>query len=117
MPAHHGEDIDMRYMVRFEVSIEAGSKIDRSNGGADPVIGKLLELLKPETFYVSIFKRELFVIVNTEDTALLSEAAHLIHLIGGTNAEVTPIMTPNETMAILPGAIGNAVKTAVSLGL
>jgi hypothetical protein len=107
----------MRYMIRFEASIDAGGKIDRSAGGAGAAIGKILELLKPEAFYVSVFKRELFMIVNNDDPATLSEASHLVQLVAGCNPEVTPIMTSEETMAILPKAIGNAVKTAKAMGI
>ena len=107
----------MRYMVRFEASIEGGGKVDRSAGGAGPAIGRILELLKPETFYVSVFKREIFMIVNSDDPAMLSEAAHAIQLVAGANPEVTPIMTGDEAMAILPKAIANAVNTAKALGL
>lgn len=107
----------MRYMVRFEASIEAGGKIDRSAAGAGGAIGKILELLKPEVFYVSVFKRELFLVVNSDDPAVLSEAAHLIQLLAGSNPEVTPVMTGEETMKILPKAISNAVKTGATLGL
>jgi hypothetical protein len=107
----------MRYLIRFEASIEAGGKVDRSASGAGAAIGKILDLLKPEAFYVSVFRRELFMIVNNDDPAILSEAAHLIQLVGGSNPEVTPIMTGEQTMAILPKAIANAVKTASALGL
>jgi hypothetical protein len=104
-------------MLRFEASIEAGDKVDRSPGGAAAGIGAILELLKPETFYVSVFKRELFMVVNTDDAALLSEAAHAVLLVAGQNLEVTPIMTADESMAVLPGAIQRAVTTANKLGL
>jgi hypothetical protein len=101
----------MRYMLRFEASIEAGDKVDTSSGAAAG-IGTILELLKPEAFWVSIFKRELFMVVNTDDTALLSEAAHVVLLVAGTNMEVTPIMTGEEAMGVLPAAIQRAVETA-----
>ena len=107
----------MRYLLRFEATVEAGNRIDRSPGGAGAAIGKILELLKPETFFVSVFKREIFMIVNTDDAAVLSEAAHLVLMVAGTNFEVTPITTAEETMAFLPGAIGNAVKATAALGL
>jgi hypothetical protein len=103
-------------MVRLEASLEQGANVDRSPGGAGTAIGKVLELLKPETFYVSVFKRELFMVVNTEDVALLSEAAHAIQLIAGCNPEVTPIMTGDEAMMILPQAVASATKTAEALG-
>ena len=107
----------MRYMIRFQASIESGARVDRSAGGAGPAIGKILELLKPEAFYVSVFKRELFMVVDSDDPAMLSEAAHVIQLVAGTNPEVTPIMTGDETMAVLPKAVANAVATAKALGL
>lgn len=107
----------MRYLVRFEASNEAGGRIDRSAGGAEAAIGRILELLKPETFYVSVFRRELFMIVNTDDLAVLSEAAHLIQLAAGTSPEVTPIMTANEAMTILAPTIKSAVKTVQTMGL
>jgi hypothetical protein len=102
-------------MISFEASIEAGSKVDRSSGGAGAAIGAILQLAKPETFYVSVFKRELFMIVNSDDLAALSELAHDIQLVAGVNPEVTPIMTGEEAMAILPNSIANAVRTADSL--
>ena len=106
----------MRYIIRFEASIEAGGKIDRSTAGAGGAIGRILDLLKPETFYVSVFKRELFMIVNSDDPAMLSEAAHVIQLVAGANPEIIPIMTAEEAMAVLPKAIANAVATAKALG-
>jgi hypothetical protein len=109
--------MNMRYLIRFEASIEAGGKVDRSTGGAGAAIGKILDLLKPETFYVSVFKREMFMIVNSNDPALLAEAAHAVQLVAGANLEVTPIMTGAEAMAILPKALGNALDLAKSLGL
>jgi hypothetical protein len=107
----------MRYLIRFEASMEAGGKVDRSTGGAGAAIGKILDLLKPETFYVSVFKREMFMIVNSNDPALLAEAAHAVQLVAGANLEVTPIMTGEEAMAILPKALGKALDIAKSLGL
>ena len=107
----------MRYLIRFEASMEAGGKVDRSPGGAGATIGKILDLLKPETFYVSVFKREMFMIVNSNDPALLAEAAHAVQLVAGANLEVTPIMTGAEAMAILQKALGNALDLAKSLGL
>jgi hypothetical protein len=106
----------MRYMIRFEVTAAAGEKIDRS-AGPGQAIGKLLELLKPEAFYVSVFKRELFIVVDNNDPAVLGEAAHIIQLIGGTSPEVTPVMSGEETMRVLPAAIQNAVNTVKGLGL
>lgn len=35
----------MRYMIRFEASIDAGGRVDRSAGGAGAAIGKILEML------------------------------------------------------------------------
>jgi hypothetical protein len=107
----------MRYLMRFEASMEAGGRVDRSTGGAGVAIGRILELVKPETFYVSVFRRELFMIVNSNDPAMLTEAAHVVQLVAGTNLEVTPIMTGEEAMAILPKALGNALDLAKSLGL
>lgn len=107
----------MRYLLHFEATNEAGGKIDRSPGGAGAAIGKVLELLKPETFYVSVFRRELFIIINTDDIAVLSEAAHVIQLVSGTSPDVTPIMTANEAMTLLEPTIENAVKTTRELGL
>ena len=107
----------MRYLMRFEASSEAGGRVDRSAGGAGSAIGRILELLKPETFYVSVFKRELIMIVNSNDLALLTEAAHVVQLVAGANLEVTPILTGEEAMAILPKALGKALDTAKSLGL
>ena len=107
----------MRYMIRFEASIEAGNKVDRSPGGPGAAIGSILGLLKPEAFYVSVFKREIFMIINSDSAAMLSEAAHLIQLVAGCNPEVTPIMTSEEAMALLPVAVPNAVNTTKSLGL
>ena len=107
----------MRYLIRFEASMEAGGKVDRSPGGAGAAIGRILDLLKPESFYVSVFKRELFMIVNNNDAALLAEAAHAVELIAGANLDVTPILTGEEAMTILPKALGNALATAKSLGL
>ncbi len=107
----------MRYMIRFEASIDAGGKVDRSGGGAGAAIGAILELLKPETFFVSVFKRELFMIVHTDDPAMLSEAAHLIQLVAGANPEVTPILTAEQAMGVLPDAVGRAVKKTAALGL
>ncbi|MBI2767738.1 MAG: hypothetical protein HYX53_17720 [Chloroflexi bacterium] len=106
----------MRYMVRFEASIEQGAKVDGSPGGAGAAIGKILELFKPESFYVSVFKRELTMIVNSDDLAALSEAAHVVQLVAGANLEVTPVMTADEAMAILPPAITRAVAAARELG-
>jgi hypothetical protein len=103
--------------MRFEDSSEAGGRVDRSAGGAGAAIGRILELLKPETFYVSVFKRELIMIVNSNDLALLTEAAHVVQLVAGANLEVTPILTGEEAMAILPKALGKALDTAKSLGL
>jgi hypothetical protein len=48
---------------------------------------------------------------------MLTEAAHAVQLVAGANLEVTPIMTGEEAMAILPKALGNALATAKSLGL
>jgi hypothetical protein len=107
----------MRYLMRFEASMEAGGRVDRSTGGAGAAIGKILNLLKPETFYVSVFRREMFMIVNSNDPALLAEAAHAVQLVAGANLEVTPIMTGEEAMAILPKALGHALDLAKSLGL
>ena len=107
----------MRYLMRFEASSEAGGRVDRSAGGAGAAIGRILELLKPETFYVSVFKRELIMIVNSNDLALLTEAAHVVQLVAGANLEVTPILTGEEAMAILPKALGKALDTAKSLGI
>ena len=107
----------MRYLIRFEASIEAGGRVDRSAGGAGATIGKILELLKPETFYVSVFKREIFMIVNSNDPAMLAEAAHVVQLVAGANLDVTPIMTGEDAMAILPKALRNAIDIAKSLGL
>ena len=106
----------MRYMIRAEVSLEVGSKIDRSPRGAGPAIGQILALLKPETFYVSVFKREMFMVVDCDDPAVLSEAAHYLHLVFGCNPQVTPILKGEQTMAILPTAIANAAKAATSIG-
>jgi hypothetical protein len=107
----------MRYLIRFEASIEAGGKVDRSKGGPGAAIGSILELAKPETFYVSVIRREMFMIVNTEDVAMLSELTHAIQLIAGCNPEVTPIMTSDEAMKVLPGVIERAVKNASALGV
>ena len=70
--------------------------------GLAAAIGSILELARPETFYVSVFRRELFVIVNTEDAAMLSELAHAVQLVAGCNPEVTPIMTSEEAMGCCP---------------
>jgi hypothetical protein len=107
----------MRYLIRFEASMEAGGKVDRSKGGPGAAIGSILELAKPETFYVSVFRRELFMIVNTDDMAMLSELAHTIELVAGSNPEFTPIMTSDEAMKMLPGVIERSVKRASALGV
>lgn len=107
----------MRYLLHFEATNEAGGRIDRSAGGAGAAIGRILDLLKPETFYVSVFRRELFIIVDTDDLAMLSEAAHLIQLVAGTSPDVTPVMTGNEAMVILQPTIESAVKSATAMGL
>jgi len=59
----------------------------------------------------------MFMIVNSHDPAMLAEAAHAVQLVAGANLEVTPIMTGEEAMAILPKALGNALDMAKSLGL
>jgi len=107
----------MRYLIRFEASLEAGARVDRSPGGPGAAIGRILELLKPETFYVSVFRREVFMIVNSDDAAMLTEATHLIQLVGGANPEVTAVLSSQDTMAILPQAVARAVAGATSLGL
>jgi hypothetical protein len=97
-------------MIRWEASIEAGGRIDRSKDGAGPAIGRVLDLLKPEAFYVSVFKREMFMVVNCDDPA------HLIFLVAGTNPEVTAIMTGEQAMTHLPKAIANAASATAALG-
>jgi hypothetical protein len=47
---------------------------------------------------------------------MLSEAAHMISLISGADAEVTPIMTADEAMQVLPSATQHAVKAVAALG-
>jgi hypothetical protein len=107
----------MRYMIRFEATAEAGTKVDHSPGGPGAAIGKILEIFKPESVYVSVFKRELFMVVSSDDPALLSEGAHAIALIAGGVPEVTPVLTGDEATAVLPGAIATAVQAARELGL
>jgi hypothetical protein len=104
----------MRYLIKVAVTNAAGEKIDRSSGPA-AAIGAVLKCLKPEMFYVSVFRREVFAIANSDDLAMLSEAAHMISLISGADAEVTPIMTADEAMQILPGATQHAVKAVAAL--
>jgi hypothetical protein len=104
----------MRYLIKVAVTNAAGEKIDRSSGPA-AAIGAVLQCLKPETFYVSVFRREVFAIANSDDVAMLSEAAHMISLISGGDAEVTPIMTADEAMQILPAATQRAVKAVAAL--
>ncbi|HTM43746.1 MAG TPA: DUF3303 family protein [Polyangiaceae bacterium] len=106
----------MRYLIRFEASLEAGSKIDRRPGGPGPAIGTILELAKPETFFVSVTRRELYMVVNTDDAALLGEIVHVIMMIGDCNPEVTPVMTGDDAMKILPGVIERSSKAAAALG-
>lgn len=48
---------------------------------------------------------------------MLSEAAHLIQLVAGTSPDVTPVMTGNEAMVILPPTIDSAVKATTAMGL
>jgi Domain of unknown function (DUF3303) len=104
----------MRYLIKVAVTNAAGERIDRG-AGPGVGIGLVLQALKPETFYVSVFRREVFAIADCDDLAVLSEAAHMISLISGADPEVTPIMTADEAMKILPDATARAVKAVAAL--
>lgn len=79
----------MKYLIHIRPTIEAANRIEAS-GGPGPLFSYLNERLHPSAAYGSPTQREVWLVADIDDPAVLTELV----LVAGRNAGVTPTFTP-----------------------
>ena len=99
----------MKYMIRIQVSVEAGKVIDELPGGPGPFVKRLVDRFKPESVYISPSHRELFLVaeLGPADVAELMIAGATY---SGNYPEFVPVVTVDEFPAIVAKALPAALK-------
>ena len=67
----------MRYLVQFEASLDGGRGAEQ-RGTVAPTIGRLVELTRPECFYITPTRRAGWFVAEVEDAARLGEIMVLL---------------------------------------
>lgn len=99
----------MRYLFEMTATLERGNEID-AKGGPGPIFGYIMERFKPEAFYVSALRRQLWLVV---DLATMAQVHELMQIAGqavGAGPKITPVMLGSEAAQVIQEASENAKK-------
>ena len=100
----------MKYMVHFQVSLEAGREIESRPGGPGPVVSRLFGRFKPEQSYFATSRRECWWVVDLETPSDMAELMIAITNIAGSYPNVTPVVSGAEFGSVVEKALPAAKK-------
>ena len=83
----------MLYLVETNASIERGNTID-AGPGPGPQFAKIVERFRPQAIYGNPFRRQIFLIVDLDTPATMTELMYVLTWFTGTEPTFTPIMPP-----------------------
>jgi len=83
----------MLYLVDAPASMERGDTIDAGEGPG-PMFAKIVERFHPEAFYGNPSRRQIFLVVNLETPAQMTELMYILTWFVGTTPTFTPVMRP-----------------------
>lgn len=95
----------MLYLVEAHASIERGNAIDAGEGPGS-MFAKVAERFRPEAFYGSPSRRQVFMVVDLDTPAKMAELMYVLTWFAGTEPTLTPVMRPE----IYGEAIRNAKR-------
>ena len=100
----------MLYLIYFEISAEAGNRLDFEEGGPEEILGYVMNRFAPKASYAEAGTRNIFVVAELNE-AQMSEFMLIVSKKFGTYPEFTPI-TPLSAIPEIAGKAIEAVKKA-----
>jgi hypothetical protein len=100
----------MLYLVHFEVSVEAGRKIETLPNGPGPLMGHIVERFQPKHAYFCPTKRQGWLFVDLKDSAKMAELMMTLTDNLGTYPTFTPVIEYSEFGKVVGEAIAAANK-------
>lgn len=99
----------MKYLFHGTPTVEAATRIE-AEGGPRALFNYLNERLKPEAFYVSALRREVWLVADVDDPAILTEVLLAVSRKIGNEPTIVPVHTLKDFGGIVGKAIENAKK-------
>ena len=100
----------MKYMVHFEVTPEAGTKIEGLPGGPGPVVKRIMDRFKPEATYFAMSRRACWWAIDLDTPGDVGELMiALTDLVGG-YPEFIPVVPGADFGGIIEKALPAAKK-------
>ena len=100
----------MKYMVQFELTPEAGLKIESQPGGPGPIVKRILDRFKPEATYFAMSRRACWWIVNLDTPADVAELMIAVTDLVGRHPEFVPIVPGADFGGVIEKALPAAKK-------
>ena len=97
----------MKYLVEIAIRPEIGNKLEKKDPGA--LFGRLFERFKPETVYMAVSARDVFMVADLEPTDL-AELMIIGANMSGDHPKFTPVVPGNEFGDMLGKAMPSAMK-------
>ena len=97
----------MKFMIHFTVTEDQGAKIEAAPGGPGPLLGYIVERLKPEAVYLSPARRQGW-IVATLNEQLMAEAM----IFFSTRCGAYPTIIPAVSFEDFPKFAGPALEAS-----
>jgi hypothetical protein len=99
----------MKYMIRTQVTPQAGKDIEARPGGPGPVVGRMVERFKPEAVYMCPARREMFMVCELNPTDM-AEYMISASAIAGQYPEFIPVIEGKEFGEVVGKALPAAKK-------
>jgi len=98
----------MKFHVTIEVTPAQGTKMDALPGGPGPMIGHLVQRFRPESFYVALDRRAMFLVIDFPGEKEMGEFMAYVSSRWDTYPEMTPVVAGSEF-----GAIAGHIRATV----
>jgi len=85
----------MRYLIRFQATVEAGVKLDQA-GGPQQLFSYITERYRPECFYVNPSQRECYLVADIADVSDMTEMMLVVSRKCGKHPDFIPVATLND---------------------
>ena len=95
----------MKYMVELCVDAQTGNELEAKPGGPGPVIGRVLGRFKPEVVYMTTTERKIYMVVNLEDPASVTELMIAGAKIAGSYPKFTPVIAGDDFGEVVSKAL------------
>ena len=101
----------MKYMVELSVDAQTGNELEAQPGGPGPVVGRLLDRFKPESVYMTMTERKIYMVVDLDDAVSTAELMIAGAKLSGSYPKFTPVISGSD----FPEVVGPAIEGANSV--